>query len=123
MVVWLKRSSLAKPVLKEKQRLLYCREFLMRISEKQNSLSKLQRYFTLLCISAEKSPMLGQILPILDKLQHHFTVNDEDSSFTNTIKNTIWNDLSKRYQIIQGLVVVGHEGHSANAFSQGLSVS
>ncbi|CAM4570071.1 unnamed protein product [Leuciscus chuanchicus] len=39
------------------------------------------------------------ILPILDKLQHHFTINDEDSSFTKTIKNTIWNDLSQRYQV------------------------
>lgn len=56
-------------------------------------------YTSTLCISAERSPTLGQILPILDKLHHHFTVNDVDSSFTKTIKNTIWNDLSKRYQV------------------------
>lgn len=51
-----------------------------------------------ICISAERSPTLGQILPILGKLQHHFTVTDEDSSFTQTIKDKIWGDLSKRYQ-------------------------
>ncbi|XP_048012168.1 E3 SUMO-protein ligase ZBED1-like [Megalobrama amblycephala] len=56
-------------------------------------------YTSTLCVSAERSPTLGQILPILDKLQHHFTVTDVDSSFTKTIKNTIWNDLSKRYQV------------------------
>ncbi|CAM4465164.1 unnamed protein product [Leuciscus chuanchicus] len=56
-------------------------------------------YTSTLCVYAERSPTLGQILPILDKLQHHFTVNDEDSSFTKTIKNTIWNDLSQRYQV------------------------
>ncbi|XP_048853064.1 E3 SUMO-protein ligase ZBED1 [Brienomyrus brachyistius] len=55
-------------------------------------------YTSTLCVSAERSPTLGQILPILNKLQHHFTVNKEDSSFTKTIKDTLWNDLSKRYQ-------------------------
>ncbi|KAF4107911.1 hypothetical protein G5714_010670 [Onychostoma macrolepis] len=68
MVVWLKRSSLAKPVLKEKQRLL------------------------------GRSPTLGQILTFLNKLQRHFIVNEEEDSFTKTIKDTIWNDLSKRYK-------------------------
>lgn len=41
-------------------------------------------YTSTLCVSAERSPTLGQILPILNELQHHFTVNKEDSSFTKT---------------------------------------
>ncbi|XP_015248262.1 PREDICTED: zinc finger BED domain-containing protein 1-like [Cyprinodon variegatus] len=55
-------------------------------------------YTSTICISAERSPTLGQILPILGKLQHHFAVTDEDSSFTQAIKEKIWGDLSKRYQ-------------------------
>ncbi|KAK3569824.1 hypothetical protein QTP86_005848 [Hemibagrus guttatus] len=55
-------------------------------------------YTSTICVCSERCPTLGQILPILNKLQHHFTVNDEDTSFTKTIKDTIWNDLSKRYQ-------------------------
>lgn len=35
-------------------------------------------YSSTICISAEKSATLGQILPILGKLQHHLTVTDED---------------------------------------------
>ncbi|KAM8762179.1 zinc finger BED domain-containing protein 4-like isoform 2-T2 [Acanthopagrus schlegelii] len=55
-------------------------------------------YTSTLCISAERSPTLGQILPILGKLQHHFTVTDGDSSFTQAIKEKIWGDLAQRYQ-------------------------
>lgn len=56
-------------------------------------------YTSTVCISAERSPTLGQILPILGKLQHHFAVTDDDSSFTQAIKEKIWGDLSKRYQV------------------------
>lgn len=52
-------------------------------------------YTSTICISSERSPTLGQILPILGKLQQHFTVTAEDSSFTHTIKDKIWGDLSK----------------------------
>ncbi|XP_073782458.1 uncharacterized protein isoform X1 [Danio rerio] len=148
MVVWLKRSTLAKPILKEKQHLLGLPEHavILDVKTRWNSLflmverfleqfpafqatsmdhrlkklmdkDRLQRisdedfrkaeefvkitkilYTSTLCVSAERSQNLGQILPILNKLQHHFTVNKEDSSFTKTIKDPIWNDLSKRYQ-------------------------
>lgn len=36
-------------------------------------------YTSTICISAERSPILGQIRPILGKLQHHFSVTEEDS--------------------------------------------
>ncbi|XP_034538951.1 zinc finger BED domain-containing protein 1-like [Notolabrus celidotus] len=148
MVVWLKRSSLAKPVLKEKQRLLGLPEHavILDVKNRWNSLflmverfleqfpaiqaasmdprlkksmekDRLERlsdedyrkaeqfvgvmkilYTSTICISSERSPTLGQILPILGKLQHHFTVTDEDSSFIQSIKETIWDNLSKRYQ-------------------------
>ncbi|XP_037539225.1 zinc finger BED domain-containing protein 4-like [Nematolebias whitei] len=148
MVLWLKRCSLAEPVLKDKQRLLGLPEhdvvldvenrwnslFLMverfleqfpaiqaasmdpRLKEtmEKDGLERLSDddyrkaeqfvrvmkmlYSSTICVSAEKSPTLGQILPILGKLQLHFTVTDEDSSFTQTIKDKIWGDLSKRYQ-------------------------
>ncbi len=71
-------------------------------------------YTSTLCVSAERSPTLGQILPILNKLQHHFTVNEEDSSFTKTIKGTIWNDLSKRYQVCSVILL------NSQLFSLGL---
>lgn len=61
-------------------------------------------YTSTLCISAERSPTLGQILPILGKLQHHFTVTDEDSSFTQAIKEKIWGDLSQRYQVCSTII-------------------
>ncbi|KAM8762178.1 E3 SUMO-protein ligase ZBED1-like isoform 1-T1 [Acanthopagrus schlegelii] len=148
MVMWMKRSSLAKPVLKEKQRLLGLPEHavILDVKNRWNSLflmverfleqfpalqaasmdprlkrsmekDRLERvtdddyrkaeefvrvmkilYTSTLCISAERSPTLGQILPILGKLQHHFTVTDGDSSFTQAIKEKIWGDLAQRYQ-------------------------
>ncbi|KAK7128468.1 hypothetical protein R3I94_016894 [Phoxinus phoxinus] len=148
MVVWLKRSSLAKPVLKEKQKLLGLPEHavILDIKNRWNSLflmverflkqfpaiqaaamdawlkrtiekDRLERvtdddfrkaeefvkvmkllYTSTLCMSAERIPTLGQILPILGKLEHHFTVSAEDSTFTQCIKEKIWGDLSKRYQ-------------------------
>ncbi|KAL0965132.1 hypothetical protein UPYG_G00277210 [Umbra pygmaea] len=148
MVVWLKRSSLAKPVLKEKQKLLGLPEHavILDVRNRWNSLfqmverfleqfpaiqaaamdSRLKRamekdrleritdddfrkseefvkvmkilYTSTLCMSAERIPTLGQILPILGKLEHHFTISAEDSTFTKSIKDKIWGDLSKRYQ-------------------------
>lgn len=61
-------------------------------------------YTSTLCISDERSPTLGQILPILGKLQRHFTVTDEDSSFTQAIKEKIWGDLSQRYQVCSAII-------------------
>ncbi|CAM4425074.1 unnamed protein product [Leuciscus chuanchicus] len=148
MVVWLKRSSLAKPVLKEKQKLLGLPEHavILDVKNRWNSLflmverfleqfpaiqaaamdarlkrtmekdrlervtdddfrkaefvkvMKLPLCTSTLCMSAERIPTLGQILPILGKLEHHFTISAEDSTFTQCIKEKIWGDLSKRYQ-------------------------
>ena len=55
-------------------------------------------YTSRLCVSSEKSPTCGQILPILDKLKDHFTVQEEDSLFVSGIKQKVWADISGRYQ-------------------------
>lgn len=62
-------------------------------------------YTSTLCVSSEKNPTCGQILPILGKLEDHFKVKDEDTIFAATVKEKVWGDISKRYQvcIIQGL--------------------
>ncbi|KAM8762180.1 E3 SUMO-protein ligase ZBED1-like isoform 3-T3 [Acanthopagrus schlegelii] len=115
MVMWMKRSSLAKPVLKEKQRLLGLPEHavILDVKNRWNSLFLmverfLEQFPALQAASMDprlkrsmekdRSPTLGQILPILGKLQHHFTVTDGDSSFTQAIKEKIWGDLAQRYQ-------------------------
>lgn len=56
-------------------------------------------YTSTLCVSTEKSPTCGQILPILQKLREHFTVQDGDTVFVSTLKKTVWSDLSQRYQV------------------------
>lgn len=38
-------------------------------------------YTSTLCVSAEKSPTCGQILPILKKLEAHLTVQEGDSVY------------------------------------------
>ena len=55
-------------------------------------------YTSTLCVSSEKSPTCGQILPILKKLKDHFTVQEEDSLFVSGIKQKVWADISGRYQ-------------------------
>ncbi|KAM4625223.1 E3 SUMO-protein ligase ZBED1-like [Polymixia lowei] len=57
-----------------------------------------KHYTSTLAVSSDKGPTCGEILPILQKLQQHYTVQEDDSSFTRSIKESIWNDLSKRYQ-------------------------
>ena len=56
-------------------------------------------YTSTLAVSSEKNPTCGQILPILQKLREHYTVQADDSTFVRSIKENIWNDLSKRYQV------------------------
>ncbi|KAL7383231.1 hypothetical protein ABVT39_006980 [Epinephelus coioides] len=41
---------------------------------------------------------LGRIIPILQKLEEHFTVKHEDTSFVTAIKEKVWGNLSERYQ-------------------------
>lgn len=57
-------------------------------------------YTSTLCVSSEKSPTCGQILPILAKLEAHFKVTDEDSLFVSAVKEKVWGDLEKRYQVL-----------------------
>lgn len=56
-------------------------------------------YTSSLCVSAEKSPTCSQIFPILKKLEAHFEAQHEDPPFTNTLKGTIWGDLSTHYKV------------------------
>lgn len=148
VVVWLKRSSMTKTVMREKQQLLNLPEhnMILDVRTRWNSLflmverfleqypaiqaasldprlrkpmekDKLERltdedfqkaedfikvmkllYTSTLCVSSEKSPTCGQILPILTKLKAHFTVAEEDTLFTSALKAKVWEDLEKRYQ-------------------------
>lgn len=148
VIVWMKRSHMAKVVLKEKQNLLelpqhmllldvrtrwnslflmierFCEQFSaiqaaaidprLRKPMEKDKLSRIgnedlrkaeefvllmrMHYTSTLAVSSEKSPTCGQILPILQKLHKHYTIQADDSTFTRTIKENIWNDLSKRYQ-------------------------
>lgn len=50
-------------------------------------------------VSSEKSLTCGQILPILQKLEKHFTVVEEDIVFVSSIKQAAWENLSKRNQV------------------------
>ena len=56
-------------------------------------------YTSTLCVSSERSPTCGQILPILNKLEVHFKVAEEDTAFTSAVKEKVWGDLKKRYQV------------------------
>ncbi|TDH16605.1 hypothetical protein EPR50_G00021740 [Perca flavescens] len=149
VIVWMKRSHMAKVVLKEKQQLLklpqhmlildvrtrwnslylmmerFCEQFpaiqaaaidqrLRKPMEKEKlarmgneDLRKAEEFVLLmrmhytstLAVSSEKSPTCGQISPILQKLRKHYTVQADDSAFVRSVKENIWNNLSKRYQV------------------------
>ncbi|KAL7400344.1 hypothetical protein ABVT39_010547 [Epinephelus coioides] len=149
VIVWMKRSHMAKVVLKEKQDLLklpkhmllldvkirwnslylmmerFCEQFpaiqpaaidtQIRKPMEKEKLDKMgnedlrkaeefvllmrKHYTSTLAVSSDKSPTCGEILPILQKLQKHYTVQEDDYAFTRSIKENIWNDLSKRYQL------------------------
>ncbi|CAJ1064953.1 zinc finger BED domain-containing protein 1-like [Xyrichtys novacula] len=55
-------------------------------------------YMSTLCVSADKSPSCSQIFPILKKLETHFKPRGEDSPFTTTLKETVWDELSTSYK-------------------------
>ncbi|KAJ8349851.1 hypothetical protein SKAU_G00249810 [Synaphobranchus kaupii] len=130
VIVWMKRSSMAKTVLREKQHILNLPQHsvLLDVRTRWNSLylmlerfleqypaiqaasldQRLRKpmerdrlaqltdedfrkaedfvqlmrvlYTSTLCVSTEKSPTCGQILPMLQKLREHFTVQDGDTS-------------------------------------------
>ena len=149
VIVWMKRSIMAKTVLKEKKLLLKLPQhtMLLDVKTRWNSLflmverfleqypalqaavldtqlrkpmerDKLDRitdddfiraeefikvmkvmYTSTLCVSSEKNPpTCGQILPILEKMKDHFTVQEEDSLFVCRIKQKVWTDPPGRYQ-------------------------
>lgn len=62
------------------------------------NLMKVLYTFTL-CVSSEKSPTCGQILPILQKLEAHLTVKEGDTVFVSNLKKQVWANLSTRYQV------------------------
>ncbi|KAI7789674.1 putative zinc finger BED domain-containing protein 1-like [Triplophysa rosa] len=126
IVVWMRRSSMAKTVLREKQQVL--KRFLeqypaiqaasldqrlrkpmdrdrpARLTEEdfrkgEDFVHRMRILYTsTLCVSYEKSPTCGQVLPILQKLEKHFTVVEDDTVFVSSIKQAVWQNLSKRYQ-------------------------
>ncbi|XP_021471353.2 uncharacterized protein LOC110532068 isoform X2 [Oncorhynchus mykiss] len=55
-------------------------------------------YTSTLCVSCDKKATCGQIIPILQKLEEHFTVKNEDTTFVATVKEKVWENLSERYQ-------------------------
>ncbi|KAM3850019.1 E3 SUMO-protein ligase ZBED1-like [Diretmus argenteus] len=55
-------------------------------------------YTSTLCVSSDKSATAGQIIPILQKLEEHFTVKHDDTTFATAIKEKVWGNLSERYQ-------------------------
>jgi len=83
--------------------LLYCRLAKMGNEDLRKAeefvLLMRKHYMSTLAVSSDKSPTCGQILPILQKLEAHYTVQAEDSAFVRTVKVNIWSDLSKRYQV------------------------
>ncbi|KAI7802832.1 putative zinc finger BED domain-containing protein 1-like, partial [Triplophysa rosa] len=56
-------------------------------------------YTSTLCVSSDRHATCGQILPIFEKLEDHFSIREEDSHFVATIKEKVWSDLSKCYQV------------------------
>ncbi len=48
-------------------------------------------YTSTLCVPCEKNATCGQIIPILQKLEEHFTMKDEETMFVASIKEKVWN--------------------------------
>ncbi|CAM4672887.1 unnamed protein product [Leuciscus chuanchicus] len=142
VVVWFKRSSMSKTVLTEKQQLLAIQaaalDLRLRKTLSKDNLDRLKDedfhkaeefvqlmrilYTSTLCVSCEKNATCGQILPILQKLEEHFTVKDEDTMFVASIKEKVWENLSQRYQKddIQAFL---HEATAMEPRFKGRSVS
>ncbi len=79
-------------------------------------------YTSTLCVSCEKNATCGQIIPILQKLEEHFTMKDEDTMFVGSIREKVWENLSQRYQDddIQAFL---HEATAMDPRFKGRSVS
>lgn len=57
-------------------------------------------YTSTLCVSSDKYPTCSQIIPILTKLEAHYSTSDDDNVFVAAIKEKVWGDLKKRYQVL-----------------------
>ena len=53
-------------------------------------------YTSTLCVSSDKTPTCSQIIPILTKLEAHYSTSDDDNPFMAAIKEKVWQDLEKR---------------------------
>ncbi|XP_030192974.1 zinc finger BED domain-containing protein 1-like isoform X1 [Gadus morhua] len=148
IIVWMKRSSMAKVVLREKQDVLNLPQhsLILDVRTRWNSLylmmerfleqypaiqaasldqrlrknmerDRLDRltdgdftkaedfirlmqvlYTCTLCVSTEKSPTAGQILPIIQKLEKHFAAVNGDTAFVADLKKRVWGNISTRYK-------------------------
>ncbi|XP_030222285.1 zinc finger BED domain-containing protein 1 isoform X3 [Gadus morhua] len=148
IIVWMKRSSMAKVVLREKQDVLNLPQhsLILDVRSRWNSLylmmerfleqypaiqaasldqrlrknmerDRLDRltdgdftkaedfirlmqvlYICTLCVSTEKSPTAGQILPIIQKLEKHFAAVNGDTAFVADLKKRVWGNMSTRYK-------------------------
>lgn len=58
-------------------------------------------YTSTLCVSSDSTPTCGQVLPIFQKLEEHFQVQENDTLFVAGMKKKVWEDLSKQYQVQQ----------------------
>ncbi|KAJ4936571.1 hypothetical protein JOQ06_001160 [Pogonophryne albipinna] len=89
-------KRLRKPM--ERDRLARLTEDDFRRAEEFIHLMKVL-YTSTLSVSSEKSPTCGQILPIFQKLEKHFTVDEEgDTVLVSSLKQAVWGNLSNRYQ-------------------------
>ncbi|CAM4301869.1 unnamed protein product [Leuciscus chuanchicus] len=97
VVVWFKRSSMSKTVLTEKQQFLGLPQhsLILDVKTKWNSLYLMIERFM------EQYPAIQaaalDLRLILQKLEEHFTVKDEDTMFVASIKEKVWENLSQRY--------------------------
>lgn len=53
-------------------------------------------YMSTFCVSTEKNPACGQILPVLQELEMHFAAEEGDTVFVSNFKKQVWANLSKR---------------------------
>lgn len=56
-------------------------------------------YKSTLAVSSDKQATCSQILPIMTKLESHFKIAKDDSPFVAAIKEQVWGNLSRRYQV------------------------
>lgn len=74
-------------------------------------------YASTLCVSSDKSPTCSQIIPILTKLEAHYSTSDDDNVFVAAIKEKVWGDLEKRYQVFAADIYVHKERRQTTPFS------